>query len=188
MTSAEEEIRRRLLDVAPEVDDSLPFHGRVRLARRKRADPWFIKAAEVSDRVDNGNVRTTVSLFQGFALCLAIGLLYVTYYHFEHVHFHVNRFYANLGYKEAQHNLAHSFMHAVGADHQPEDALYWYRQASDQGHAKAQYNLAIAHLRGFNAALQPGEAKKLIQKAAEAGVPEAKKTLETICAQGGCEM
>ena len=48
MTSAEEEIRRRLLDVAPEPDESLPFHGRVRLARRKRGDPWYIKAAEVT--------------------------------------------------------------------------------------------------------------------------------------------
>lgn len=50
-------------------------------------------------------------LSQGLLLCLGLGLLYATYYHFEHVHFHVNRFYANLGYKEAQHNLGHSFMH-----------------------------------------------------------------------------
>jgi hypothetical protein len=32
------------------------------------------------------------------------------------------------------------------------------------------------------------EARKLIEQAAQAGVPEAKKTLETICAQGGCEI
>ncbi len=31
------------------------------------------------------------------------------------------------------------------------------------------------------------EARKLIEQAAQAGVPEAQKTLETICAQGGCE-
>ncbi|CAF1023275.1 unnamed protein product [Adineta steineri] len=169
MATAEEEIRRRLLDVAPEPNESLPFHGRVRLARRKKPDPWYIKAAE------------------GLLLCLALGLLYATYYHFEHVHFHVNRFYANLGYKEAQHNLGHGYMHGVGADHHPENAVYWLKQASDQGHAKAQYNLAISHLRGFKTGLQPGEARKLIEKAAEAGVPEAIKTLETICAQGGCE-
>ena len=47
MTTAEGEIRRRLLDVAPEPNESLPFNGRVRLARRKKADPWYIKAAEV---------------------------------------------------------------------------------------------------------------------------------------------
>ena len=47
MTTAEEEIRRRLLDVAPEPNESLPFHGRVRLARRKKPDAWYIKAAEV---------------------------------------------------------------------------------------------------------------------------------------------
>lgn len=47
MATAEEEIRRRLLDVAPEPNESLPFHGRVKLARRKKADPWYIKAAEV---------------------------------------------------------------------------------------------------------------------------------------------
>ena len=32
------------------------------------------------------------------------------------------------------------------------------------------------------------EARKLIEQAAQAGVPEAKKTLDTICAQGGCEI
>jgi TPR repeat protein len=114
--------------------------------------------------------------FEGLLLCLAIGLLYATYYHFEHVHFHVNRFYANLGYKEAQHNLAHSYMHGkqtlslvelellrlgVGADHHAESAVYWFRQASDQGHARAQYNLAISHLRGFNTGLQPGFVEKI---------------------------
>ena len=90
------------------------------------------------------------------------------------MHFHVNRFYANLGYKEAQHNLGHSYMHGkisskvafyyrilfscsgVGADHHSESAVYWLRQAADQGHPKAQYNLAISHLRGFNTGLQPG--------------------------------
>jgi len=49
MATADEEIRRRLLDVAPEPDESLPFHGRVRLARRKKADSWYIKAAEVNN-------------------------------------------------------------------------------------------------------------------------------------------
>jgi len=99
-------------------------------------------------------------------------LLYATYYHFEHVHHHVNRFYANLGYKEAQHNLGHSYMHGknsyflldnanyfdlgIGVDHHAETAVYWLKQASDQGHAKAQYNLAISHLRGFHTGLQPG--------------------------------
>ncbi len=88
------------------------------------------------------------------------------------MHFNVNRFYANLGYKEAQHNLGHSYMHGeisfffldnadyfylgIGADHHPELAVYWLKQSSDQGHAKAQYNLAISHLRGFNTGLQPG--------------------------------
>ena len=47
MATAEEEIRRRLLDVAPEPNESLPYHGRVRLARRKKPDSWYIKAGEV---------------------------------------------------------------------------------------------------------------------------------------------
>ena len=51
MSTAEEEIRRRLLDVAPEPDESLPFHGRVRLARRKKPDPWYIKAGEVKKNI-----------------------------------------------------------------------------------------------------------------------------------------
>ena len=85
-------------------------------------------------------------------------MLYATYYHFEHVHFHINRFYANLGYKEAQHNLGHSYMHGktlrisfslrtklvnlgIGADHHSETAVYWLKQASDQGHAKVSIQL-----------------------------------------------
>ena len=32
------------------------------------------------------------------------------------------------------------------------------------------------------------EARKLIEQAAQDGLPEAQKTLETICAQGGCEI
>jgi len=50
MSTAEEEIRRRLLDVAPEPNESLPFHGRVRLARRKKADSWYIIGFEVKFR------------------------------------------------------------------------------------------------------------------------------------------
>ena len=49
MPTAEQEIRRRLLDVSPESNESLPFHGRVRLARRKKPDPWYIKATEVNN-------------------------------------------------------------------------------------------------------------------------------------------
>ena len=52
MATAEEEIRRRLLDVAPEPNESLPFHGRVRLARRKKADAWYIKTAEVNKTIE----------------------------------------------------------------------------------------------------------------------------------------
>ena len=47
MTTAEEEIRQRLLNVSSKSNESLPFHGRVRLARKKKPDSWYIKAAEV---------------------------------------------------------------------------------------------------------------------------------------------
>jgi hypothetical protein len=52
MATADEEIRRRLLDVAPEPNESLPFHGRVRLARRKKPDSWYIKVAEVNQTIE----------------------------------------------------------------------------------------------------------------------------------------
>ncbi|CAF0952490.1 unnamed protein product [Didymodactylos carnosus] len=167
--SAEQEIRKRLLDVYDENND-LPFKGRVHLARKKKPDSWYIKFAE------------------GLLLCTAIGLLYCTYYHFDRVHFHVNRFYATLGYQEAQHVVAHSYLHGIGADQHMENAIYWLQQASEKGHTKAQYNLAIAHLKGIATGLKEGEARQLIEKAAQAGLSEAQKTLETICAQGGCEI
>ena len=62
MATAEEEIRRRLLDVAPEPNESLPYHGRVRLARRKKADAWYIKAAEVKPLGFRRAIDAVVSL------------------------------------------------------------------------------------------------------------------------------
>ena len=49
MPTVEKELRRRLLDVSPEPNESLPFQGRIRLARRKKPDPWYIKGLEVNN-------------------------------------------------------------------------------------------------------------------------------------------
>ena len=43
------------------------------------------------------------------AVCFA----YYAYYHFEHLHYHVTRGYAHLGYADAQHVLGQSLFHGV---------------------------------------------------------------------------
>jgi len=77
MATAEEEIRRRLLDVAPEPNESLPFHGRVRLARRKKPDSIYIIVAEVNNQfcfflfnfVRFNNIGSSSCYCFWFALC-----------------------------------------------------------------------------------------------------------------------
>jgi hypothetical protein len=45
------------------------------------------------------------------AVIAAAVLIYYAYYYHDHLHYHVSRGYAHLGYADAQHVVAHRLLH-----------------------------------------------------------------------------
>ncbi|WAR12160.1 ESIB-like protein [Mya arenaria] len=162
-------VRQRFVeDADPDWDPTLPYGGKVFLARKKKSDPLHIRAVE------------------GFALCVTITFAFYAYFYFDHLHFHVTHAYAHLGYPSAQHQVGQRYLHGKGVEKDHEMSMKWFRKASDQGHPHAAYNLAVGHLKGMKTDLKPGEAHKLIHHAASKGVKQAHKVLNNVCTRGGC--
>ncbi|XP_068237534.1 uncharacterized protein [Palaemon carinicauda] len=151
-------------------DDSLPYGGKVYLARRKLPDSWLC------------------IILQVLVVALAIGLVYYAWYHGEHMHFHVTKAYAHFGHKEAQATVGHKLLVGKGVEKNHTAAMEWFKKAADQGHPHASYNLAVGHLQGYKIGLEPGDAHRLIQHAASNGVPEAVDVLERVCSRGHCDV
>jgi len=158
-----------LSDIDDSSDDDLPYGGRVFLAHKPRKDSWICIALQV---------LLVIAVF---------ALAFYAYFYFEHMHVNVLKFYANLGYDTAQHELGNRYLHGVGVDKHEQKAVEWFQKAAEQGHPHAAYNLAIAHLKGIHNNITHDEAKNLIRHAAKNGVEEAKSTLINLCATGGCE-
>ncbi|RNA39907.1 death ligand signal enhancer-like [Brachionus plicatilis] len=156
-------------DYDSDSDDDLPYGGKVYLARKRRSDPWWCVAVQV------------------LLVILAVALLFYAYYYFEHMHVNMLKGYSYLGYDTAQHELANRYLHGVGVERDHEKAMELFKAAANQGHPHASYNLAVGHFKGFRAGINESEAKRLIEHAAKHDVPEAKLTLNNICANGGCE-
>ncbi|XP_077483639.1 uncharacterized protein LOC144093805 [Amblyomma americanum] len=171
MTGARRRSKQGKRNVAKENEgaESLPFGGKVRLARRRKPDGWLVIALEVS---------ATVAVFL---------LVYVGYYHREAVHFHLNHAYAHAGHAHAQHVVAHKYLKGSGVSKNSSMAFYWFRKSADQGHAHSAYNLAVGHMQGFPTDVQKGEAKKLIKYAADNGVHEAHRVYHEACRSGKCD-
>ncbi|XP_037078233.1 secretory immunoglobulin A-binding protein EsiB-like [Pollicipes pollicipes] len=150
-------------------DGSLPYGGKVYLARRKKADSWLCLVLQV------------------LAVAASVALTYWCYYYFDHFHFHVSRAYAHLGHTEAQHVLGQRYLHGRGVEKDHEQAMAWFRKAADDGHPHASYNLAVGHLQGLTDVLEPGEAQKMIKHAADNGVEEAIDMMRSSCVWGDCE-
>ena len=119
-------------------NDNLPYGGKVYLARKKKGDPWWCIGMQV------------------FAIVFALGLAYYAWYHFEHLHFNVAHFYADLGYPHAQHVVAHKYLHGQGTGKHEAKAMEYFRKAADQGHPHAAYNLAVGYLQGMKTDIKPG--------------------------------
>ncbi|KAH3775784.1 uncharacterized protein HI_1625-like [Dreissena polymorpha] len=160
--------QRYIPDEDPEYDPSLPYGGKVFLARKKKPDPFHIRA------------------FEAFAIFATVAFAIYAYFYFDHLHFHVTHAYAHLGYPSAQHQVGQRYLHGKGVDKDHEKSMEWFRKAAEQGHAHASYNLAVGHLKGIKTDLKPGEAHKLIHHAASKGVKEAHKVLNNVCTRGGC--
>ncbi|XP_053655533.1 uncharacterized protein [Cherax quadricarinatus] len=151
-------------------DDSLPYGGKVYLARKKLPDSWLCVFLQV------------------LVVAGALGLLYYGLYYTEHMHYHIVKAYAHLGYKDAQATVGHKLLNGKGVEVNHTAAMEWFKMAADQGHPEASYNIAVGHLQGHPTGLEPGDAHKLIQHAASHGVPEAVEVLEKICSRGHCDV
>jgi TPR repeat protein len=135
----------------------------------KKPDPWWIIALEVT------------------AVVTAVGLAYYSYYYFDHLHYHVARGYAHLGYPEAQHVVGQRLLFGKGVERNPHHAMEWFKKAADQGHPHAAYNVALGHIKGIRTdLLESGESHRLIQHAASKGVHDARLALQELCSRGKC--
>lgn len=150
-------------------DENLPYGGKVILAKKKKPDSWVIVVIEIS------------------AFLFVIGLLYYSYYYFDHMHFHITHFYAKIGHSYAQHAIGQKYLDGKGVERNHTAAFQWFRKAADQGHPHSSYNLAVGHLQGFRTDVKPGEAHDLIKHAAENGVEEAHEILQKVCSIGHCD-
>ncbi|XP_045612217.2 uncharacterized protein [Procambarus clarkii] len=151
-------------------DDSLPYGGKVFLARRKLPDSWFCVALQV------------------LVIAGSVGLVYYAWYHGDHMHYHITKVYAHLGHREAQATVGHKLLNGKGVEMNHTAAMEWFKKAADQGHPEASYNVAVGHLQGHHIGLQPGDAHKLIRHAASNGVPQAVEVLEKVCSTGHCDI
>lgn len=150
-------------------DDSLPYGGKVYLARKKKPDTWLCFGIQV------------------FLVIFAFGMMYYAWYHTDHMHFHATKLYGHLGHMQAQAMTAEKYLHGKGVERNHSEAMVWYKKAADQGHPHSAYNLAVGHLQGLNVGLLPGQAHDLIKHAASNGVIEAAEVLTKVCSRGRCD-
>ncbi|XP_050685930.1 uncharacterized protein LOC126992981 [Eriocheir sinensis] len=167
-------VRRRRRALGPRYkptdwDESLPYGGKVFLARRKLPDTWPCVALQV------------------LVVAAGLGLVYYAWFHSDHMHFHLTKAYAHLGHREAQATVGHKLLHGKGVEQNHTAAMEWFGLAAKQGHPQASYNLAVGHLQGHTTQLRPGEAHQLIRHAAIHGVPEAAEVMDRVCSRGYCD-
>ena len=67
--------------------EAAPYGSKIYLARRKKADPWYIILLEV------------------IAVILTVMFALYCFYYLETVIFHVERFYAHVGHAHSQHQI-----------------------------------------------------------------------------------
>uniref|UniRef100_A0A1I8F7W6 Uncharacterized protein n=1 Tax=Macrostomum lignano TaxID=282301 RepID=A0A1I8F7W6_9PLAT len=117
---------------------------KVYLARQKKPDSLVIVLLESFHPVSN-------------YLCFG----YYAYNHFDHLHFHVTKAYAHLGYEDAQHQVGQRYLHGKGVEqHRRGDALV--QAGGGARHPHASYNLAVGHLKGLPSDLKAGRSSQNI--------------------------
>jgi TPR repeat protein len=84
---------------------------------------------------------------------------------------------ANLGYANAQNNLAYMYECGLGVEKDCQLAIYWYRKAADQGHAASQNNLGHAYRWGIGVEQSDADAIKWYQKSVDQNCKEAQNNL-----------
>ncbi len=84
---------------------------------------------------------------------------------------------ADLGLKEAQHNLAHVYENGIGVEKDSAAAMKWYTKAANQGLVEAQFNLGQNYLNGDGVEQDFEQSFYWFTMAAEQGYPEAQLNL-----------
>ncbi|XP_065656307.1 sel1-repeat-containing protein YbeT [Hydra vulgaris] len=145
----------------PGYNPLLPYGPKVYLARKKKPDPWWVFALEVFVVVG--------------VLCMFVYM----YYYIDHLHTHAARVYAHLGSSDAQHVLAHNYLHGRGGlEKDEEKAMYWFKMAADAGHPEAGYNAVASHMQGYNINLKEREIEQYLKNAHENGIEDATRALK----------
>ena len=144
----------------PDYDPLLPYGPDVYLARKKKPESRWVLALEVC------------------VVVLVICSFVYMYYYIDHLHYNVTKAYAHLGSSDAQHVLAHKYLHGRGVEKDEDRAMHWFRQAAEKGHADASYNIVSAHMQGYNVNLNDGEIERYLKTAHDSGNEEATRALK----------
>ena len=144
----------------PDYDPLLPYGPKVYLARKKKPEPWWVLAIEITIVVS--------------VLCFFVYM----YYYIDHLHFHVTRAYAHLGSTDAQHLLGHKYLNGRGVGKDEDVAMQWFKHAASQGHPDASYNVVAGHMQGYNIDLEEHEIEHYLKTAHENGIEEATRALK----------
>lgn len=143
-----------------EHDPLLPYGPKVYLARKKKPEPRWVLALEVTIVIG--------------VLCSFVYM----YYYIDHLHYHVTRAYAHLGSTDAQHVLGHKFLNGRGVEKDEDVAMFWFKKAAESGHPDASYNAVAGHMQGYNIDLEEHEIEKYLKNAHENGIEEATRALK----------
>ncbi|XP_041455097.1 uncharacterized protein LOC121407919 [Lytechinus variegatus] len=153
----------------PEEDPSLPYAGKVYLARRKKPDTWLTTMMEI------------------LAVVLVACFIYYSYYYMDNLQFHVTHAYAHMGQAHAAHMVGQRLLWGEGTKQDEDKAMEWFRVAADKGHPHASHNLAIGHLHGYKTDVKSKEeARNLLEFARDNGVHEAHDALHRLCPHDQC--
>lgn len=88
------------------------------------------------------------------------------------------------GDAEAQNKLGAAYYNGTGVGKDIDEALRWFRTASDKGYARAQYNLAILYYQGDGVERDYQEALRWFDRAARQGLAEAQYNIGVMYADG----
>ncbi|GAB6023715.1 hypothetical protein CHUAL_008474 [Chamberlinius hualienensis] len=162
---------RKGVDVKTENENSsLPFEGKVVLAKEKKPDGWLMIILQVG------------------ILCFCLVLLYFSFNRPELLQFYVTWFYAHLGHSHAQHLIGQKYLQGYAVEKNRDQAMHWFKKAADQGHPEASYNLAVAHLKGIPTHIKHDkEVHNLLQNAVNQKMDLAEKVYAHWCSHKPCD-
>ena len=86
---------------------------------------------------------------------------------------------ADMGYADAQYQLALCYYRGTGVNSDKTKAIYWLQKAADNGHLESQYNLGVTYLNGEGVKKDFSKALYWFNRSAEQGYVPSQKALGT---------